>query len=209
MIYFNSQHYKIDFKRYLADISLCRRIIYLAAVFVLTSRAVLGLRAPARPGRIVSGMATTIGVDRGYDAQASSQARRRATLARWECGQDSGCAEIAAGPATPSACGRAIACFSWRRGTDRVRSVFRRRHGRLRRATRPPPQPVDGPEGRGAPSAGAARYCPGAPLGLGRASSTDCSPFSTTIERKPIPCTRQPSFSCPRRSREIASAPEP
>jgi hypothetical protein len=52
MIYFNSQHYKIDFKQYLVDISFCRRIIYLAAVFVLTSRAVLGSRAPARPGRI-------------------------------------------------------------------------------------------------------------------------------------------------------------
>jgi hypothetical protein len=52
-------------------------------------------------------------------------------------------------------------------------------------------------------------YCAGAPLGLGRPNSTDCSPFSTTIERKPIPCTRQPSFSCPTRSREIASVLEP
>jgi len=48
-------------------------------------------------------------------------------------------------------------------------------------------------------------YSAGAPLGLGRPNSTDCAPFSTTIERKPIPCTRQPSFSCPTRSRDIAS----
>jgi len=49
-------------------------------------------------------------------------------------------------------------------------------------------------------------YSAGVPLGLGRPNSTDCAPFSTTIERKPIPCTRQPSFSCPTRSRDIASA---
>ena len=55
MIYFNSQHYKIDFKQYLADISLCRRIIYLAAVFVLTSRAVLGSRAPPEKNRVRNG----------------------------------------------------------------------------------------------------------------------------------------------------------
>jgi hypothetical protein len=41
--------------------------------------------------------------------------------------------------------------------------------------------------------------------GLGRSNSTDCAPFSTTIERKAIPRTRQPSFSSPTRSREIAS----
>jgi hypothetical protein len=34
-----------------------------------------------------------------------------------------------------------------------------------------------------------------APLGLGRSNSIDCGPFSTTIERKPIPRTCQPSFS--------------
>jgi hypothetical protein len=52
-------------------------------------------------------------------------------------------------------------------------------------------------------------YSAGAPLGLGRPNSTDCAPFSTTIERKPIPCTRQPSFSCPTRSRDIASVLAP
>ena len=36
-------------------------------------------------------------------------------------------------------------------------------------------------------------YSVGVPLGLGRPNSTDCAPFSATIERKPILCTRQPS----------------
>ena len=49
----------------------------------------------------------------------------------------------------------------------------------------------------------------GAPSGLGRSSFTDCAPFSTTIERKSIPRTRQPSFSSPTRSREIASGVDP
>ena len=40
----------------------------------------------------------------------------------------------------------------------------------------------------------------GTPLGLGRPNSTDCAPFSTTIERKPIPRINQPSFCCPTRS---------
>jgi hypothetical protein len=35
----------------------------------------------------------------------------------------------------------------------------------------------------------------GAPSGLRRSNSIDCGPFSTTIERKPIPRTCQPSFS--------------
>jgi hypothetical protein len=49
----------------------------------------------------------------------------------------------------------------------------------------------------------------GVSLGLGMSNLTDCEPFSTMIERKPIPRTCQPSFSWPTRSRNIASASEP
>ena len=52
-------------------------------------------------------------------------------------------------------------------------------------------------------------YCAGAPLGLGRSSCTDSGPFSTTIERNPIPRINQPLFSSPTRSRKTASASDP
>jgi hypothetical protein len=52
-------------------------------------------------------------------------------------------------------------------------------------------------------------YSAGAPLGLGRPNSTDCAPRSTTIERKLIARTCQPSISCPSRSRDTASVLEP
>jgi hypothetical protein len=65
-----------------------------------------------------------------------------------------------------------------------------------------------GPGGAGGAPAGVGRLG-GTSSGLGRSSFTDCAPFSTTIERKSIPRTRQPSFSSPTRSREIASELDP